>query len=69
MPPLCEFHTEKLLGLRCYNHPMFGCGVMATRPFKKGDLIVPYLGEITKHLVPSPYISEKKAHDQYIDAA
>ena len=44
--PVCAAHARTGLGFEVRRSGANGCGLFATREFKKGDLICPYLGAV-----------------------
>ena len=43
--PFCAYHARRVLGVEVRPSPVHGRGLFATRPFRYGDVIVPYVGE------------------------
>lgn len=43
--PFCAQHAKQLLGIVVRRAAVHGCGLFTTRPFRAGDVIVPYTGE------------------------
>ena len=70
-PPCCLECTNRCLGDTIKRTPHPGCGLLATRQFKVGDVIVPYLGlvrDCKKAEGQSGYTAEIVHDKRYIDA-
>ena len=59
--PLCMQHLWSV-GLDLRPSPIHGCGLFATRPFRKGDVLLPYTG--TRHLSQSVMLPGSPARNR-----
>ena len=75
--PLCAQHTQEVYGVRLGHSAVLKCvGLFATRVFRKGDLIVPYMGRdevrLTMHdgqIVHSAYTMQRAGNQTVCDGA